>query len=153
MKNCSQQRLGNSFPRNSSTSIDVGGLPNHFRNQSYLLAFCTRLHDECVGQAADRGSHLLETISRHQWSILYRALKEYNVFHTSVCINYLHIWWHFLLTLMLLVANLAKSKWWQKVEKWLKLYQMGTHLRVFRKSFPMNINMTGFKWFSKYFAS
>ena len=26
---------------------------------------------------------------------------------------------------------------------------MGTHLRVLSKSYPMNANMTGFKWFSK----
>ena len=27
---------------------------------------------------------------------------------------------------------------------------MGTHLRVLSKSYPMNTNKTGFKWFSKY---
>ena len=26
---------------------------------------------------------------------------------------------------------------------------MGTHLRVLNESYPMNANMTGFKWFSK----
>ena len=26
---------------------------------------------------------------------------------------------------------------------------MGTHLSVFNKSYPMNTNMTGFRWFSK----
>ena len=30
---------------------------------------------------------------------------------------------------------------------------MGTHLTVLSKSFPMNTNMTGFKWFSKVLAS
>ena len=30
---------------------------------------------------------------------------------------------------------------------------MGTHLRVLSKSYPMNTNMTGFRWFSKMFAS
>ena len=29
---------------------------------------------------------------------------------------------------------------------------MGTHLRVLSESFPMNTNMTGFRWFSKIFA-
>ena len=30
---------------------------------------------------------------------------------------------------------------------------MGTHLTALSKSFPMNTYMTGFKWFSKVFAS
>ena len=30
---------------------------------------------------------------------------------------------------------------------------MGTHLRVLSKSYPMNTNMTGFRWFSKIFSS
>ena len=30
---------------------------------------------------------------------------------------------------------------------------MGTDLRVLSKSYPMNTNMTGFRWFSKMFAS
>ena len=29
---------------------------------------------------------------------------------------------------------------------------MGTHLRVLGEIFPMNMNMTGFGWFSKVFA-
>ena len=29
---------------------------------------------------------------------------------------------------------------------------MGTHLRVLRESYPMNTNMTGFRWFSEIFA-
>ena len=29
---------------------------------------------------------------------------------------------------------------------------MGTHLRVLGEKFPMNTNMTGFRWFSKIFA-
>ena len=58
-----------------------------------------------------------------------------------------------LLTLMLLVANLANSKWCKKHVKWLKPWQMGIHLRVVSESYPMNTNMTGFRWFSKIFAS
>ena len=53
------------------------------------------------------------------------------------------------LTLMLLVANLANRKWYNKSEKWLKLWHMGTYLRVLSESFPMNTNMTGFKWLTK----
>ena len=30
---------------------------------------------------------------------------------------------------------------------------MGTHLRVLSESYPMNTNMTGFRWFSKIFVS
>ena len=59
-----------------------------------------------------------------------------------------------ILTLMLLVANLANSKWCKKkIEKWLKPWQMGTHLRVLGESSPMNTNMTGLRLFSKIFAS
>ena len=29
---------------------------------------------------------------------------------------------------------------------------MGTHLRVLMKSYPMNNNMTGFRWFPKIFV-
>ena len=32
------------------------------------------------------------------------------------------------LTLMLLMANLAKTKWWEKLDKWLKPWHMGANL-------------------------
>ena len=32
-------------------------------------------------------------------------------------------------------------------------WQMGNQLRVLSESYTMNTNMTGFRWFSKYFAS
>ena len=38
------------------------------------------------------------------------------------------------------------QKTWKKL---LKPWQMGTHLRVLSESYPMNTNMTGFRWFSK----
>ena len=57
------------------------------------------------------------------------------------------------LTLMLLVANLANTKWCKNSEKWRKPWQMGTHLKVLGESFPMNTNMTGFRWFSIFFTS
>ena len=41
----------------------------------------------------------------------------------------------------------------QKTEKWQKPWHMGTHLKVLIESFQMNTNMTGFKFFSKNFAS
>ena len=44
------------------------------------------------------------------------------------------------LTLWLLVANLPDAKWCKIAEKWLKTWQMGTHMRVFSESYPMNIN-------------
>ena len=47
-------------------------------------------------------------------------------------------------TLMLLVANLAITKLCKNPEKLLKSWQMGTHLRMLSKSFPMSTNMTGF---------
>ena len=46
----------------------------------------------------------------------------------------------------LLVANLVNGK---KAEKWLKLWQMGTHLIGLSKGRQMNTNMAGFKRFSK----
>ena len=54
------------------------------------------------------------------------------------------------LTLMLLVANLANIKWCRKPGKWLKHWQMGTHLRVLSEIFPMNTNKIGFRWFQKH---
>ena len=58
-----------------------------------------------------------------------------------------------MLTLILLVANLANTKWCKKPEKWLKPWQMGTQMRELNESFQMNTNMTGFRWFSKILAS
>ena len=52
---------------------------------------------------------------------------------------------------MLVVANFAfiqndaKNNW--------KPWHMGNHLRVLSESYLMNINMTGFRWFSNIFAS
>ena len=56
------------------------------------------------------------------------------------------------LTLMLLVAYLGNTKWCKKAGKWLKPWHMGTHLRVLSESYPMNTNMTWFRWFPKIFA-
>ena len=42
------------------------------------------------------------------------------------------------LSLRLLVANLANTKWCKNPEIWLKAWNMGTHLTVFSESFPMN---------------
>ena len=53
---------------------------------------------------------------------------------------------------MLLVANLA-TKWRKNPEFFLKPWHMGTHLKVLCKTFSINTNMTGFKCFSKTFAS
>ena len=41
------------------------------------------------------------------------------------------------------------QKTYKKTESW----HMGTHMRVLSESFPINTNMTGFRWFSKFFAS
>ena len=41
----------------------------------------------------------------------------------------------------------------KKTEKLPKPWQMGTHLRALRESYPMNTNITGFRWFSKIFES
>ena len=50
---------------------------------------------------------------------------------------------------MLQVAYVAITKWCKNPEKWQKTWQIGTHLRELSKSFPVNTNMAGFKWFSK----
>ena len=63
--------------------------------------------------------------------------------HVAMCMR--------VLTLMLVVANLTNTRWCKNPEKWLKTWHMGTHLRVLSKSYPMNTNMTGFRW--KIFAS
>ena len=39
-----------------------------------------------------------------------------------------------LLTLILVMANFAYTKWCKKPEKWLEPWQMGTHMSVLRKS-------------------
>ena len=54
---------------------------------------------------------------------------------------------------MLLVANVANTKWCKKPVKLLKSCHMGTPLRVLGESYPMSTNMTGFRWFLKIFAS
>ena len=54
---------------------------------------------------------------------------------------------------MLQVPNLANTKWYKKIEKWLKHRHMGTDLNDLGRSFPMNTNMTGFRWFSHVYAS
>ena len=54
---------------------------------------------------------------------------------------------------MLLVTNLANTKWCRKPKKWQKPWHMGTYLRVLWKSYPMNTNMAGFRWFSNLFYS
>ena len=53
---------------------------------------------------------------------------------------------------MLVVANFANTKCRKKAEKWLKPWQMGTHLRVNCKNCLMNTNMTRFRQFTKFFA-
>ena len=47
--------------------------------------------------------------------------------------------------LILLLANLATTKWCTKPEKWLKPWHRGTYLRVLSKSYPISTNMTGLK--------
>ena len=59
--------------------------------------------------------------------------------HTSL-VNPYAAWW-----LILLIQ--------QKALKMTETLSHGTHLRVLRKSFQMSTNMTGFRWFSKIFAS
>ena len=43
----------------------------------------------------------------------------------------------------------TQYKLMQKPGKWLKPWHTGNHLRVFNKSYPMNTNMTGFRWLSE----
>ena len=50
---------------------------------------------------------------------------------------------HCVITLMQLVANLAKTKCYKK------LWYMGTHIRVLSESYTINTKMAGLKWFSK----
>ena len=59
---------------------------------------------------------------------------------------------HTSLTHMQLVANLANTKWCKKPVKWLKPWHMGTHLRELSEGYPINTNMTRFRWLSTIFA-
>ena len=52
------------------------------------------------------------------------------------------------LTLWLLVVNLVNTKWCMKVEKLAYTLTCG-YSSVDLKSFLLNLNMTGFRWFSK----
>ena len=47
------------------------------------------------------------------------------------------------LSLMLLVPNLANTKWWKIPWKWLKPWHMGTHLRVLSESYPIEPKWQG----------
>ena len=53
---------------------------------------------------------------------------------------------------MRLVAKLAKPKQCKNPEKSLKPCHIGTQMRVRPEGYPMSTQMTGFRWFSKYFA-
>ena len=57
------------------------------------------------------------------------------------------------LTLMLLVANLPIQNDAKSMKNSPKPWHMGTHLKVLTESFLMSTNMTGFRCFSKIFAS
>ena len=61
--------------------------------------------------------------------------------------------WLSSLTLMLLVASLPIQNDAKNLKKLNETLAHGTNLRVLRKGYPMNNNMTGFKSFSKIFAS
>ena len=63
---------------------------------------------------------------------------------------YYYLWLLLISSLMLLVANLANTKWSKNPEKLLKPWHMGTHLRVPSESYPMNTNTTGFRLFSEF---
>ena len=57
------------------------------------------------------------------------------------------------LTLTLLGTNFTTTKWCKNPVKSLKPWHMGTHLRVLGQYYPMNTNMTGFRWVSEIVAS
>ena len=61
----------------------------------------------------------------------------------------------FILTILLVVANanLDKTKLFEKVGKCLKPWYIGAHLIVLGKSFPIDTNMTGFRYLSILFAA
>ena len=50
-------------------------------------------------------------------------------------------------------GQLANTKWCKNPGKWPKPWHVGTHLRVLSESYPMNTNLTGFRWFSRIFVS
>ena len=60
------------------------------------------------------------------------------------------------LNLMLLVNDMSymtNTKCCKTVpEKWLIPWHMVTHLRLLSESYPINTDMTGFRWFSKIFV-
>ena len=88
--------------------------------------------------------------------IVYQNLIVNSIFEIDCLILQGLPWWpsglRRCLTLMLLVANLANTKWCINPGKWSKPWQMGAYLRVLSESFLMSTNMTGFRCFSKIFA-
>ena len=62
-----------------------------------------------------------------------------------------------------LLENLWLLCWWWQIwptqndaktlKKWVKPWHMGTYLTVLCKSYPMNTNMAGFRWFKKILTS
>ena len=76
----------------------------------------------------------------------------YNVSHDNVSLSTLfrNIFYLLELNLILLVAILATRKWCKNPEK---MTETLAHVRVLSKSYLMNTNMTGFRWFSRIIAS
>ena len=85
-------------------------------------------------------------------SAMFQFLSNNIVFLQACIIKLIILKYSLSLTIMLLVANLANTKWCKIPENdW--NWEMGTHLRVLSVSFPTNTNLTGFRLFSKIFAS
>ena len=65
----------------------------------------------------------------------------------------LDLYAYLMLTRMLLEDNFFNTKMMQKTWKMSETLANGTHLRLLTESFPMNTNMTEFRWFPKFYAS
>ena len=101
----------------------------HFKTWfSYLMQWLFPVYFQCVDFADKKLYQMI-------LNILQTTLSP-----QTVCKGLCIAWC--VLTLILVVANWANTKWCKKSD-------MGTHLRVLSESYLKNTNMTGFRWFSK----
>ena len=122
--------------------------PGHYRTICVLL----RVVGSMCGEAQVLGVKYHLTV-RFNWLHIHMLLPCLNPLTITVVVmkslEQTHSWetiwrvWVIGLTLMLVVADLANTKWCKKPERWLKPCHIVSHLRVLSECYPMNTNMIG----------
>ena len=127
--------------------------------QFYLICFFTPWAPSTASVCMCNHMSHLWTILLFVWErprLLYVAVYIWVIYWhcailTACLVKMISFIYNPVLTLMLLVADWAITKWCIQTKKWLKPWHMGTHLRVLSENYSMNTNMTRFRWFSKMF--